>query len=62
VLQANQIYVAEIEEVSRLPVRGEVILGKLESHSCRVTVAFFRIVDRQRQKLCRTVFSVDRIA
>jgi hypothetical protein len=61
-LQTNQIYVAEIQEVRSLPVRRELIFGKLESDSSGVTIAFFCIVDWQRQKFRRAIFSVDCIA
>ena len=46
VLHANQINVAEIEEIRGLAVRSQLILGKLEANPGGVAVAFFRIVDR----------------
>src|SRR5207249_8418115 len=61
-LQTNQIDVVEIQEVRCLPVGRQLIFGKLESDSCGVTIAFFCVIDWQRQKFRRAIFSVDRIA
>ena len=61
-LQTNQIDVVEIQEVRCLPVGRQLIFGKLESDSCGVTIAFVCVIDWQRQKFRRAIFSVDRIA
>jgi hypothetical protein len=45
-LQANQINVAEIQEIRSLSVRGKFILRELEAYARGVKVTFRRIVDR----------------
>jgi hypothetical protein len=59
VLQAHQIDIAKIQEICSLPIRSQVSFAQLESHSRRVTVALFCVVDRQREQLCGTEFSVN---
>jgi hypothetical protein len=59
VLQTNQIDVAKIQKIRSLSIRSQAVFGKLESNSCGVAVAFFRIVDRQRQELSSPVFRVN---
>src|SRR6266581_8182902 len=61
-LETNQIDVVEIQEVGSLPVGRQLIFGKLESDSSGITIAFFCVIDWQRQKFRRAIFSVDRIA
>src|SRR5712671_4933267 len=61
-LQTNQVDVAKIQEVRRLSIGSQRILGKLEAHSRWVAVAFFRIVDWQREEFDSTVFRVKRVA
>jgi len=62
VLQTDQINVAEIQEISGLAVGSHLILGKFESDSGRVDVAFWRIVDRKRQEFRGAVFGMNRVA
>jgi hypothetical protein len=49
VLQADQVNVAEIQEVRSLPIRTQVVLGKLEPDSRRILVSLLGIVHWQCQ-------------
>src|SRR5580692_7624750 len=58
VLQANQIDVAEVQEVRGLPVGSQIIFRQLESHSRGIRITLFGVVDRKGQQLCRAIFCV----
>src|SRR5579863_842524 len=62
VLHANQINIAEIQEIGCLAIRSQFILGKFESDAGRVRVAFRRVVYRQGQQFRSFVFGVKRVA
>ena len=55
VLQAYQIEICEIQKVSRLLIRRQIVLLKGESHPRRVCIPRFRIVDRHREQSCRSI-------
>ena len=46
-LEADQIDIINIEEVSSAGVRKDVFLGEFKANPARIRVAGFRIVDRQ---------------
>src|SRR5579859_7828830 len=62
VLQAYQIKISEIQEVSGLLVRGQIVLLKSESHPGGVRIAGFRIIHRNRKQPCRSVLRRNRVA
>ena len=61
-LQANQIDIAEIQEVGGLAVGRQIILGQFEAYPSRITVALFGIVHRKSQQLRRAVFRMNGVA
>jgi hypothetical protein len=61
-LQANQVNIAEIQEIRGLAIGSQFILRKFEANSGRIAVTFRSIVDRQREKLGGAVFGVNGVA
>ena len=59
VLQADQVDIAEIQEVSGLSVGRKIVLGKFEANSARVKVTFFSVVYRERQEFRGAIFLVN---
>src|SRR5436190_7919768 len=55
VLQAYQIEIREIQEVSRLLIRCQIILLKGESHPRRVCIAQFRVIHWDCEQSCRSI-------
>jgi hypothetical protein len=61
-LQANQVNIAEIQEVGGLAVGSQFILRKFEANPGRIAVTFCSIVDRKREELGGSVFGVNGVA
>jgi hypothetical protein len=61
-LQTDQINIAEIQKVGRLPVGSKIVFGELETHSGRICVTFRGIVHRQSQQLDCAILCVDGVA
>src|SRR5579863_6654041 len=62
VLHANQINIAEIQEIGCLTIRSQFILGKLEPDAGGIRIAFWRVVYRQGQQFRSIVFGVKCVA
>ena len=61
-LQADDVDVAEVEEVGRPAIGVEILLGKLEAHFGRVVVAAFDVVDRRDDAVGLGILRGDRLA
>ncbi len=61
-LQANQIDVAEIQELGGLTIGSQVVLGEFKANARGIIVAFFGIVDGQGKQFGGSVFRVNCVA
>jgi hypothetical protein len=59
VLQAHDVYVADIEEVGRTDVGRKVLLLNLEAHFFRILIATLEIVDRYGEALALRMSDCD---
>src|SRR5690349_8960847 len=61
VLQDDQVYAVEVDEVRRAPVGLDIALLQLEAHHRRVGVALFSIVDRDGEDARLRRFRCERL-
>ena len=47
-LQRDHVYIIDIQEISSTAVGFNILLGQFEANTRRVLVAYFGIIDRQR--------------
>src|SRR5208337_1897801 len=59
VLQADDVHVADVQEVSGTQIRRQVLLLNLEANHLRVLVASRNVVDRYGQALALGVRALD---
>ena len=59
VLQADNVHIADVEEVRRAQIGRQVLLLNLETNHVRVFVAAFDVVDRHGETLALGIHSGD---
>src|SRR5271165_62774 len=55
VLQTNHVDIVEVQKLSRLLIRGQVILSKRPSHARRVFISFVGVINWERQQSSCTI-------
>jgi hypothetical protein len=55
VLQADHVDIVEVQELSGLSIRFQLVLSERPSDARRIVISFFRVVYRERQQSSGTV-------